>query len=73
MAAGVGALLLSEYPDLTPDQLKGALIRSATNVGMPGYDFDTGHGVVNAAAAFRLIDRTDWSDFDSLIADAPDC
>ncbi|TWU05906.1 S8 family peptidase [Stieleria varia] len=73
VAAGVGALLLSAFPGLTPAQLKGALIRSATSIGQPGYDLNTGHGVINAAAAYRLIESTDWSDFDSLIVDPPNC
>lgn len=52
VAAGVGALLLSAFPDLDPPGLKQLLIDSAYNIGSPGWDADTGHGVVNAAAAF---------------------
>ena len=56
MAAGVGALLLSARPGLSPDELKNALIDSATNVGETiGWNRDYGHGVVNAAAAFRAV------------------
>ena len=56
VAAGVAALLMSAIPSITPDEMKRALIRSATNVGRTiGWDRDTGHGVVNAAAAYRLL------------------
>ncbi|MEL6105365.1 MAG: S8 family serine peptidase [Planctomycetota bacterium] len=70
VAAGVGALLLSVDPALTPAELKGALIQSAVDIGRPGYDFETGHGVINAAAAFRLIEWTDRAD---LVVPPTDC
>ena len=56
VAAGVGALLLSAVPRLSPDELKNALIESVTNVGQTiGWDRDYGHGVVNAAAAYQAV------------------
>lgn len=55
VAAGVSALLLSAFPGLTPDRLKNALIRGAINVGKPGWDTDTGFGVINAAASYMLL------------------
>jgi serine protease AprX len=55
VAAGVGALLLSAFPDLTPQRLKQALIRGAINIGPPGWDADTGFGVINAAASYTLL------------------
>jgi subtilisin family serine protease len=55
VACGVGALLSSAFQGLTPARLKAALIRSATNLGAPGWDANTGHGVLNAAAAYELI------------------
>lgn len=56
VVAGVAALLLSAFPDLTPAQLKDVLIRSATSLGNAvGFDFAHGHGVVNAAAAYNLL------------------
>jgi serine protease AprX len=56
VAAGVAALLLSAHPGLTPDRLRSALIRSASSVGPNGWDPDYGHGVVNAAAAHRMLE-----------------
>ena len=56
VAAGVGALLLSAVPALSPKKLKRALVETATNVGQTiGWDRDFGHGVVNAAAAYQAV------------------
>lgn len=55
VAAGVAALLLSAFPHLSPQRLKEALIQGAINVGPPGWDRDTGHGVINAAAAYSFL------------------
>lgn len=55
VAAGVGALLMSAIPGLTPVRLKAALIQGATNLGVPGWDTDTGAGVINAAVAYNLL------------------
>ena len=57
VAAGVGALLLSAFPDLDPKQLKEALLNGAFDLGSPGWDADTGFGVINAAAAYNLLVR----------------
>jgi serine protease AprX len=55
VAAGVGALLLSAVPGVTPDRLKDSLIQTAINIGVPGWDADTGFGVTAAAAAYRFL------------------
>lgn len=57
VAAGVGALLMSAFQDqLTPERLKQALLAGAINVGStPGWDRDTGHGVINAASTYNLL------------------
>ena len=57
VAAGVGALLLSAFPDLTPDKLKDVLLDGAFDIGAPGWDADTGLGVINAAASYNLLVR----------------
>ncbi|MEM7226349.1 MAG: S8 family serine peptidase [Pseudomonadota bacterium] len=57
VAAGVGALLLSAMPGLTPDQIKTSLIQGAINIGAPGWDAGLGHGVVNAAASYDILRR----------------
>jgi subtilisin family serine protease len=52
VVTGVGALLLSAFPNLTPAQLARVLKGTAINLGQPGWDADTGFGVVNAGAAY---------------------
>ncbi len=53
VAAGVGALLISAFPTLSPAELKTSLINGAYDIGSPGRDFDTGYGIINAAASYH--------------------
>ena len=53
VAAGVGALLLSAIPSLTPDRLKEALTDSAHRIGGTRWSPLYGDGVINAASAYR--------------------
>jgi subtilisin family serine protease len=50
-AAGIGALVLSLNPTLTPSQLETILKRSSEDMGAQGYDNDTGFGRLNAHLA----------------------
>jgi Subtilase family/PKD-like domain len=51
VVSGVVALLLSEYPNLTQDEIKDILYASATDMGVNGFDNNFGHGRVNALKA----------------------
>jgi len=42
---------------LTPDALERLLETSAVDMDAPGYDLDTGHGLVDARAALRRLLR----------------
>ncbi|MGH8903003.1 MAG: S8 family peptidase [Egibacteraceae bacterium] len=53
--AGVAALLLSEKPSLTPDQIEAVLEGSAAERGTPGRDPAYGWGLVQADAAMQLV------------------
>ena len=55
VVCGVGALLLSAFPTLTPARMAAVLMRTAINIGQPGWDADTGFGVINAGAAYTLL------------------
>jgi serine protease AprX len=55
VAAGVGALLMSALGPISPALVKDALIAGASDIGLPGWDEDTGHGVLNAAASYRYL------------------
>ncbi len=50
-AAAVAALLLEAKPDATPAQINSSLHASAVDMGVPGVDFDSGHGLIRADAA----------------------
>ncbi len=47
-AAGVAALLLQSNPTWNPDQIYGALEGTAIDMKTPGFDFDSGYGLVAA-------------------------
>ncbi len=49
--AGVAALLLAEYPDLTPGEVKEILENTADNRWADNFTPDFGHGLVDAEAA----------------------
>ncbi len=55
VAAGVAALLLSAFPDLTPERLRTALVQGASRTVDAEWDPDFGRGVVNAARAFDAL------------------
>lgn len=54
-AAGAMALLKSALPQATSAQIETALRDSATDVGAPGADNDSGHGVIDVAAAYQQL------------------
>jgi subtilisin family serine protease len=55
--AGVAALIRSRYPQLAPDQVRQAMIRSATHRPPDGYGPGAGFGEADAAAAVVLAGR----------------
>ena len=54
-AAGVAALLLEKQPGLSPASIISTLENTAVDMGPPGFDFDTGFGLIQAAAALQAI------------------
>ncbi len=52
--SGLAALLLSQNPELTPDEVKLTIRASASDLGPPGQDRESGAGLVDAAAALSL-------------------
>lgn len=65
IVTGIASLLLSANPALTATQLRRKLLASARDVGAPGVDQFSGHGMVDAAAALRA----DPDDFVELAID----
>ena len=49
--AGVAALIKSVYPELEPDEIKEAIINTATDLGAAGKDNNFGYGLIDAYAA----------------------
>ncbi len=53
LAAGVGALLLSAFPEAAPEEIRQALKQTASQANNP--DTSLGWGIINAAAAYNLL------------------
>lgn len=49
--AGAVAVLMTEFPGLTAEQVVDILLSTATDLGDPGIDTTYGHGLVNLSAA----------------------
>lgn len=56
--SGVVALLLSEHPSLTPEQVRFIIKTTATDLGTTGDDDFYGAGLVNAPAALAALDSS---------------
>jgi hypothetical protein len=57
-AGAIAALLLSYRPDLTAAQIRTALTNTALDIEAPGFDLDSGAGIVMAEAALESADNT---------------
>ncbi|MDP9316157.1 MAG: S8 family serine peptidase [Chloroflexota bacterium] len=74
IAAGVVALLKQAVPDLTQMQVKQALRETSRDLGGPGWDVVSGAGMIQAKAAFDLLQTLQqprWEQLDSLVVEAP--
>jgi hypothetical protein len=54
MVAAAVAWIRAKRPDLTADQVAQAVRLSATNLGRPGWELDTGFGLLSVGAAERI-------------------
>ena len=54
IAAGVGGLIFSTNPALSPDDVQDVLYRSSDDLGTPGFDNFFGHGRVNSFNAVMM-------------------
>lgn len=54
IAAGVGGLIFSANPALSPDDVQDVLYRSADDLGASGFDIYYGHGRVNSFKAATM-------------------
>lgn len=53
-ASGVAALLFSARPDLSAGDVREIIMRSARDLGAPGFDAEYGYGLIDAGAALTL-------------------
>lgn len=53
-ASGVAALIFSIRPDLSANDVREIIMRSARDVGTPGFDAEYGYGLIDAGAALAL-------------------
>jgi Subtilase family/FG-GAP-like repeat len=63
-AAGVAALLLQSKPTLTPFQVYQRMENTAIDMGAPGFDNDSGFGLIQADAALAATQNQPLGDFD---------
>src|SRR4029077_12408021 len=63
-AAGVAALLLQAKPTLAPVQVYQRLENTATDMGAPGFDNDSGFGLIQGDAVVGPIRNQHVADFD---------
>jgi len=54
-AAGVAALIKEVDPSATPDQINASLENSAFNMDVPGFDYNTGYGLIQADSAIAAV------------------
>jgi subtilisin family serine protease len=54
-AAAIAALLLSYDPALTPDEIRAAFTGTALDIGAPGFDRDSGAGIVMAMPSLQWV------------------
>lgn len=51
--SGAAAVLVSKYPDLTPEEVRQIICESADDLGQVGYDTTSGWGALNLNSALR--------------------
>lgn len=56
-AAGVAALIRSQFPTMNREQVRAQLEQGTDDLGEPGYDIYYGHGRINVAKALTLPGR----------------
>lgn len=67
--AGAAALILSQNPGMSPEEVKTQLEETAVDLGDAGFDPIFGHGRIDLAAAVGAIQVNDYGRVDVLITD----
>lgn len=68
IAAGVVALLKGAKPSLTQEEVKNVLKKTAKDIGAPGFDQDSGAGIIQPKAALDLLlpQLPKWHEWENL-------
>ncbi len=53
--AGIVSLMLAADPELLPWEIRDILLKTAKDIGTPGFDYQSGHGFVNAYDAVKEV------------------
>ena len=67
--AGAAALILSENPGMSPEEVKTQLEETAVDLGSTGFDSTFGYGRVNLAAAVGAVNPNKYGRVDVLVTD----
>ncbi len=69
-AGAIAGLLKSQFPSITPTQVRTALIASAIDIEAPGVDRDSGAGIVMAFEAMQSLGAVPSANFELVSATA---
>jgi len=64
-AAAIAGALLSARPDATGDQILNSLFATALDIEAPGFDRDSGNGVIDAAEALNILCQDEGCNFNN--------
>jgi len=67
--AGAAALILSQNPGMSPEEVKTQLEETAVDLGIPGFDSTFGYGRVDLAAAVGAVNPNKYGVVDVLVND----
>jgi len=67
--AGAAALILSQNPGMSPEEIKTQLEETAVDLGSPGFDSVFGYGRVNLAAVVGAVGENKYGVVDVLVND----
>lgn len=66
---GAAALILSQNPGISPQEVKTQLEETAVDLGSPGFDSTFGYGRINLAAAVGAVGENKYGAVDVLVTD----
>lgn len=68
--AGLAALILKKYPNLSPSEVRNHIIYTSKDVNQPGWDLQTGHGKIDMEKALNTQPSANIYDSNNTIGSA---